>query len=123
MMPFLSVNVTSFYKMLLGKKLLFSDLESADEELYRGLKWMLSVPPSSLSSFLSQSPSADPFLSRLCRENDITDVLDNTFSTEEERFGEMVEIPLVPGGEKIEVTEANKKDYVMCAPSPTPPSH
>jgi E3 ubiquitin-protein ligase NEDD4 len=47
-------------------------------------------------------------------ENDITDVLDNTFSTEEDRFGEMIEIPLVPGGEKIEVTEANKKDYVMC---------
>lgn len=49
----LSVDMTSFYKMLLGKKLLFSDLESADEELYRGLKWMLSVPPSSFSSFLS----------------------------------------------------------------------
>lgn len=45
-------------------------------------------------------------------------MLDNTFSTEEERFGEMVEIPLVPGGEKIEVTEANKKDYVMCVPAP-----
>lgn len=48
-------------------------------------------------------------------------MLDNTFSTEEERFGEMVEIPLVPGGEKIEVTEANKKDYVMCVPSSTLP--
>ena len=51
-------------------------------------------------------------------ENDITDVLDNTFSTEEDRFGEMIEIPLIPGGEQVEVTEANKKDYVMCVPPP-----
>ena len=45
--------IGSFYKMLLGKKLLFSDLESADDELYRGLKWMLSVPSSSSASTLA----------------------------------------------------------------------
>lgn len=46
------------------------------------------------------------------RENDITDVLYETFTTAEDRFGEMVTIELIPGGESISVTEENKKDYV-----------
>lgn len=46
------------------------------------------------------------------RENDITDVLDETFSTSEDRFGEIVNIDLKPGGSDIPVTEANKKEYV-----------
>ena len=46
------------------------------------------------------------------RDNDITDVIDETFTTTEERFGEMVTIELKPGGEDIPVTEENKKDYV-----------
>jgi E3 ubiquitin-protein ligase NEDD4 len=45
-------------------------------------------------------------------ENDITDVLDETFSTTQERFGELVTIELKPGGEDIAVTEENKKEYV-----------
>lgn len=45
-------------------------------------------------------------------DNDITDVLDETFTTTEERFGELVTIELKPGGENIEVTEENKKEYV-----------
>lgn len=48
------------------------------------------------------------------RENDITDVIDETFTTTEERFGEMVTVELKPGGGDIEVTEDNKKDYVNC---------
>jgi hypothetical protein len=48
----------------------------------------------------------------LFRENDITDVLDETFSTSEDRFGEIVNIDLKPGGAEIPVTEANKKEYV-----------
>ena len=47
-----------------------------------------------------------------CRDNDITDVIDETFTTTEERFGEMVTIELKPGGADIPVTEENKKDYV-----------
>jgi E3 ubiquitin-protein ligase NEDD4 len=47
-----------------------------------------------------------------CREHDITDVLDETFSLTEERFGELVTVELKPGGENIPVTEANKKEYV-----------
>jgi len=78
--------VPSFYKMILGKHMALADLESVDADLHRSLNWML--------------------------ENDITDVLDETFTTTEERFGELVTIDLKPGGEDIPVTEENKKDYV-----------
>ncbi|KAJ2930924.1 hypothetical protein H1R20_g6189, partial [Candolleomyces eurysporus] len=78
--------VPSLYKMILGKPMALSDLEAVNTELHRSLKWML--------------------------ENDITDVLYETFSITEERFGEMVTIELKPGGESIDVTEENKKEYV-----------
>ena len=45
-------------------------------------------------------------------ENDITDVIDETFTTTEERFGEMVTVELKPGGNDVPVTEDNKKEYV-----------
>lgn len=45
-------------------------------------------------------------------ENDITDVIDETFTTSEERFGELVTIDLKPGGADIPVTEENKRDYL-----------
>ncbi|KAF9227992.1 HECT-domain-containing protein [Gyrodon lividus] len=78
--------IVSFYKMILRKKVTLSDLESVDAELHRGLTWML--------------------------ENDITDVIDETFTTTEERFGELVTIELKPGGTDVSVTEENKKEYV-----------
>lgn len=40
------------------------------------------------------------------------ETLDTTFSTNDERFGEVVTIDLKPGGSEIEVTEENKKEYV-----------
>lgn len=46
------------------------------------------------------------------RKNDITDVLDETFSVTEDRFGEIIDIELKPGGANIAVTEENKKEYV-----------
>lgn len=46
------------------------------------------------------------------RNNDITDALELTFSTDDERFGETVSIELKPGGENIEVTNENKHEYV-----------
>ena len=46
------------------------------------------------------------------RENDITDILDLTFSTEDNRFGETVTIDLKPKGQEIEVTNENKAEYV-----------
>ncbi|KAF9050719.1 HECT-domain-containing protein [Hymenopellis radicata] len=80
--------IVSFYKMILKKKVTLSDLESVDAELHRGMTWML--------------------------ENDITDIIDETFTTTEERFGEMVTIELKPGGADVPVTEDNKKEYVEC---------
>ena len=47
-----------------------------------------------------------------CRDNDITDVIDETFTTTEDRFGEMVTVELKPNGADIPVTEENKKEYV-----------
>lgn len=35
--------ITSFYKMILAKKITLSDLESVDAELYRGMTWILSA--------------------------------------------------------------------------------
>ncbi|KAG0700134.1 hypothetical protein DFH29DRAFT_933710 [Suillus ampliporus] len=78
--------VPSFYKMILGKKSTLADLEGVDADLHRSLVWML--------------------------ENDITDVLDETFTATEDRFGEIVEVELKPGGANIPVTEDNKKEYV-----------
>jgi len=78
--------IVSFYKMILKKKISLPDLESVDSGLHRGLTWML--------------------------ENDITDVIEDTFSITEEHFGEMVTVDLKEGGRDIEVTEENKKDYV-----------
>lgn len=45
-------------------------------------------------------------------DNDITDVLELTFSVDDDRFGEMVTVDLTDGGRDIEVTEENKKEYV-----------
>ncbi|KAH7107365.1 ubiquitin-protein ligase [Auriculariales sp. MPI-PUGE-AT-0066] len=78
--------IVSFYKMILRKKINLSDLESVDAELFRGLTWML--------------------------ENDITDIIEETFTTTEDRFGEMVTIDLKPGGADIPVTQDNKKEYL-----------
>jgi len=78
--------IVSFYKMILKKKVTLADLESVDAELFRGMSWML--------------------------ENDITDVIDESFTTNEDRFGEMVTIELKPGGADVPVTQENKKEYV-----------
>ncbi|TNY21629.1 hypothetical protein DMC30DRAFT_196082 [Rhodotorula diobovata] len=79
--------ITALYKMILKKKITLADMESVDAEMYRSLTWML--------------------------ENDITDVIENTFSAEDDRFGETVTIDLKPGGQDIEVTNDNKKEYVQ----------
>lgn len=78
--------VGALYKMMLHKKVVLQDMEGVDAEFYRSLKW-------------------------IC-DNDITDVLELTFTAEDERFGEIVEIPLKEGGSEIEVTEENKHEYV-----------
>lgn len=47
-----------------------------------------------------------------CRDNDITDAIYETFSVEDEVFGEKVTIDLKPGGRDVEVTNDNKKEWV-----------
>ncbi|CEG66243.1 Putative E3 ubiquitin-protein ligase [Rhizopus microsporus] len=78
--------IVSFYKMILNKKVMVEDMESVDADFYRSLKWIL--------------------------ENDITDILDLTFSVDDDRFGEVVTVDLKENGRDIEVTEENKKEYV-----------
>lgn len=78
--------VGALYKMMLHKKVVLQDMEGVDAEFYRSLKWIL--------------------------DNDITDVLDLTFSAEDDKFGEIVEIDLKENGKNIEVTEENKHEYV-----------
>ena len=45
-------------------------------------------------------------------ENDITDIIENTFSAEDDRFGEAVTVDLKPNGQNIPVTNENKKEYI-----------
>ncbi|KAG0634839.1 hypothetical protein HOY80DRAFT_497497 [Tuber brumale] len=78
--------IGAFYKMILKKKVVLADMEGVDADFHRNLTWML--------------------------ENDITDILDLTFSTEDSRFGETVTIDLKLNGQNIEVTNDNKREYV-----------
>lgn len=78
--------VGALYKMMLHKKVVLQDMEGVDAEFYRSLQWMV--------------------------DNDITDILDLTFSAEDDKFGEIVEVDLKPNGRNIEVTEENKHEYV-----------
>ena len=39
-------------------------------------------------------------------------MIDETFSVTEDRFGELVTLDLIPGGQEIAVTEENKTEYV-----------
>jgi E3 ubiquitin-protein ligase NEDD4 len=78
--------IGAFYKMILRKKVALQDMEGVDADFHRNLEWMLN--------------------------NDITDALELTFATDDERFGETVSIELKPGGDDIEVTNENKHEYV-----------
>ncbi|KIV88705.1 E3 ubiquitin-protein ligase RSP5 [Exophiala mesophila] len=78
--------IGAFYKMMLRKKVAINDMEGVDEEYHKNLTWTL--------------------------DNDITDILDQTFSIEDEQFGETKTIDLKPGGRDIPVTNENKREYV-----------
>lgn len=78
--------VGAMYKMMLHKKIVLQDLESVDSEMYKSLCWML--------------------------ENDITDIIYETFSVEVDHFGEKKTIDLKPNGRDIDVTNENKKEFV-----------
>ncbi|KAG1159830.1 hypothetical protein G6F37_004533 [Rhizopus arrhizus] len=76
----------SFYKLILGRSIDYKDLEAIDPTYYKSLVWML--------------------------ENDITNVIDLTFSVETDDFGTTKTIDLKPDGRNIPVTEENKHEYV-----------
>ncbi|KAI1809106.1 HECT-domain-containing protein [Poronia punctata] len=79
--------IGALYKMVLGKAVQLADMEGVDADFHRSLQWML--------------------------DNDISGgILEQTFSTEDERFGVMTVEDLIPNGRNIEVTNENKKEYV-----------
>ena len=74
------------YKRILGKPVSVKDMESFDPDYYKSLVWML--------------------------ENDITDIITETFSVENDEFGVIKTEDLCENGRDIAVTEENKNDYV-----------
>ncbi|XP_068446292.1 E3 ubiquitin-protein ligase HECW2 isoform X2 [Clinocottus analis] len=75
-----------FYKGLLRIPCDLSDLEYLDEEFHQSLQWM--------------------------KDNDIEEMLDLTFTVNEEVFGQITERELKPSGANIPVSEKNKKEYI-----------
>jgi len=79
--------IGALYKMILGKSVVLADMEGVDADFHRSLQWML--------------------------DNDISGgILEQTFSTEDERFGVVTVEDLIPNGRDIDVTNENKKEYV-----------
>jgi E3 ubiquitin-protein ligase HUWE1 len=62
-------------------------MESLDNDYAKNLQWIL--------------------------DNDITDLITETFSVSRDVFGEEKTVDLVPNGRDIEVTEENKHEYVQ----------
>jgi E3 ubiquitin-protein ligase HUWE1 len=75
------------YKRILGKPVSLKDMETLDLDYYKSLVWML--------------------------ENDISDIITETFSIETEVFGETQIVDLIPNGRNVPVTEENKQEYVQ----------
>ncbi|KAI2473451.1 hypothetical protein F4781DRAFT_427465 [Annulohypoxylon bovei var. microspora] len=76
----------ALYKRILGKPVSVKDMESFDPDYYKSLSWMLN--------------------------NDITDIITETFSLEEDDFGLTKTHDLIENGRNVPVTEENKHDYV-----------
>ncbi|KAI1498242.1 hypothetical protein F5X99DRAFT_339221 [Biscogniauxia marginata] len=74
------------YKRILGKPVSVKDMESFDPDYYKSLSWMLN--------------------------NDITDIITETFSVENDVFGVTKIEDLCENGRNVPVTEENKHDYV-----------
>ncbi|GAO46185.1 hypothetical protein G7K_0422-t1 [Saitoella complicata NRRL Y-17804] len=74
------------YKRMLGTPVSLKDMESLDLDYYKSLCWIL--------------------------ENDITDIIAETFSMEVDEYGVTKIIDLKPDGRNIPVTEENKQEYV-----------
>ncbi|EDQ84378.1 uncharacterized protein MONBRDRAFT_12860 [Monosiga brevicollis MX1] len=77
--------VSSFYKQILGQSITLADLQDSDPDVHRSLIWIL--------------------------ENDVSEVPDLTFSTDEDELGDIRTHELVPGGANKAVTEENKFEF------------
>jgi len=77
--------VSSFYKQLLGQQVILEDIETIDAGLYKSLTWM--------------------------QENPVEELY-QTFSVDDERFGERFVEDLIPNGRDIDVTDENKQRYI-----------
>jgi E3 ubiquitin-protein ligase HUWE1 len=75
------------YKRILGQPVSIKDMETLDLDYYKSLLWML--------------------------ENDISNVLTETFSIETEAFGDTEIVDLIENGRNVPVTEENKQEYVQ----------
>ncbi|KAI4146828.1 MAG: hypothetical protein LQ341_001971 [Variospora aurantia] len=75
------------YKRILGKSVSIKDMETLDLDYYKSLLWML--------------------------ENDITEIITETFSMETDDFGVTEIVDLIENGRNIPVTEENKHEYVQ----------
>lgn len=75
------------YKRILGKSVSIKDMETLDLDYYKSLLWML--------------------------ENDITEIITETFSVETDDFGVTETVDLIENGRNIPVTEENKHEYVQ----------
>ena len=76
----------AFYKAMLGIPVDWRDMEAVDPEYHKSLAWIL--------------------------ENDITDILDLTFSTVVDDFGTEKVVDLIQDGRNVAVNEGNKNEYV-----------
>jgi E3 ubiquitin-protein ligase HUWE1 len=74
------------YKRILGKSVSVKDMESFDPDYYKSLCWML--------------------------DNDITGIITESFSVDDDVFGVVNTVDLKPGGRDIPVTQENKEEYV-----------
>lgn len=75
------------YKCILSRSVSIKDMETLDLDYYKSLLWML--------------------------ENDITDIITETFAVETDDFGEKQVIDLIENGRNIPVTQENKEEYVQ----------
>jgi len=75
------------YKRILGKTVSIKDMETLDLEYYKSLLWML--------------------------DNDISDIITETFSIETDDFGVAEIVDLCENGRNVPVTEENKQEYVQ----------
>ncbi|KAF5140731.1 hypothetical protein G9O61_00g012270 [Vairimorpha ceranae] len=76
----------SVYKYLLGLKCTLQDLEEIDPQFYNSLMWI--------------------------KNNKIENILNLTFSVENNNFGSDEVIDLIPEGRQVLVTDDNKNDYI-----------